>query len=412
MDFNIEKAKILLNKIEELDKKYQDRVKKQEKNGRNYNVFYVLGLWSDEVKFHSAFIADLLNPNGWHGQGDVFLKEFLSILGYNDLITENANVEIEKKIGNVTKEEGGRLDISIELKRSRKNDFLIIIENKVYAEDQANQLIRYKNYAEKQFPDGHIILYLTPDGRNPKKKSVGFDPEKKECKPFWRNISYSYLIKEWLKRCIELMKGKETIKIVIWQYLALLLELTGQGGDCIMSTEIQKLLLKDHNLLYAEELCNEIEGVKQSIIDDKLKPLLEDISVKNCSLQDFDVKFERNKYYKFSFLIGGTYKICFEFQGTFCKELIYGITNTSGISKKEKEKISCLLIGGKNSEESNEYWLWWRYCEKDQPDGLDMRDWDCKTFDMILNNPDTIKQYFEKILNDTIKALKENNLIK
>ena len=412
MDFNIEKAKILLNQIEELDKKYQDRVEKQEKSGKNYNVFYVLRLWSDEVKFHSAFIADLLNPNGWHGQGDVFLKEFLSILGYKDLITENANVEIEKSIGKVTEEEGGRLDISIELKKNYKNDFLIIIENKIHAEDQPNQLIRYKNYAEEQFPDGHIILYLTPDGRDPNEKSVGFNPEdESEGKPFWRNISYSYLIKEWLKRCIELMKEKENIKIVIWQYLALLLELTGQGGDCIMSKEIQKFLLKGHNLLYAEKLRGEIDGAKQNIIDDKLKPLLEDISVKNCSLQEFE--FNKNNS-RIKFKLGKGIVLWFEFQGKFGANLYYGIRADDSLKKETCKIIKGLIIGkqGNTIKKKSEYWLWGCYCDENYDCGIDMRNWNGETYDMILNSPKKIKQYFETILNDTIKALKENNLIK
>lgn len=48
--------------------------------GENYNVFDIIGLTTNEVKLHSSFIADLLNPNGLHGLGIKPLKHFFEIL--------------------------------------------------------------------------------------------------------------------------------------------------------------------------------------------------------------------------------------------------------------------------------------------------------------------------------------------
>jgi len=42
--------------------------------GENFNIFKVLGLTSNEVRTHSAFIAELLNPDGSHGLRDIFIK--------------------------------------------------------------------------------------------------------------------------------------------------------------------------------------------------------------------------------------------------------------------------------------------------------------------------------------------------
>lgn len=36
--------------------------------GDNYNLFRVIGLTSDEVRVHSAFLANLLNPEANHGK--------------------------------------------------------------------------------------------------------------------------------------------------------------------------------------------------------------------------------------------------------------------------------------------------------------------------------------------------------
>jgi len=45
--------------------------------GEQFNMFRVLGVGHLEVKTHSPILAELLNPKGKHGQGDVFLSLFL-----------------------------------------------------------------------------------------------------------------------------------------------------------------------------------------------------------------------------------------------------------------------------------------------------------------------------------------------
>jgi hypothetical protein len=67
----------LLYQITAIRKQYD---KMAELTGENFNVFKVLGLTTNEVRTHSAFIAELLNPKGSHGQKDVFLKLFLEVL--------------------------------------------------------------------------------------------------------------------------------------------------------------------------------------------------------------------------------------------------------------------------------------------------------------------------------------------
>ena len=50
-----------LYKLAEKDK--QERLKQ----GGFFNVFNTIGLRTEEVRLHSAFIAELLNPQGAHG---------------------------------------------------------------------------------------------------------------------------------------------------------------------------------------------------------------------------------------------------------------------------------------------------------------------------------------------------------
>lgn len=71
MGENINNIKNLLQNVAIIQRKY-DEIGKI--TGENFNVFSVLKLDSKEVRMHSAFIGELLNPNGSHGLKEVPLK--------------------------------------------------------------------------------------------------------------------------------------------------------------------------------------------------------------------------------------------------------------------------------------------------------------------------------------------------
>ena len=57
-------------------------IKKYPKN-EEYNIFLVLDVHDKEV-IMCRMLFDLLNPNGRHGQGDIFLNDFLKHLEKKD----------------------------------------------------------------------------------------------------------------------------------------------------------------------------------------------------------------------------------------------------------------------------------------------------------------------------------------
>ena len=121
----------------------QEKIKKEEslKRGERFNMFATLGVAHYEVT-HSAIIASFLNPQELHGQGDKFLKLFLSIIGdETELDTANSNVYTESS------NDDGRIDILIE----DNNKKAVIIENKIYAGDQNEQLKRYNHFASNKY---------------------------------------------------------------------------------------------------------------------------------------------------------------------------------------------------------------------------------------------------------------------
>lgn len=67
----------LLRQVSDIRKKHELIA---EMTGERFNVFSILGLQTREVRTHSAFLRELLDPKGSHGLKDAFLKAFVQIL--------------------------------------------------------------------------------------------------------------------------------------------------------------------------------------------------------------------------------------------------------------------------------------------------------------------------------------------
>lgn len=192
-----------------------------------FNIFHVLGVERKEVII-SAFIANLLDPEGSHGQGSLFLKEFYKLLkarrGKNPS-SKNGEIpkedEIEKGAWCVEKEKSvgtyGRLDIAV---MEVKNKYAIIIENKIKHKLRENQLEDYSKWlkgSDSPYKKNGILIYLTIDGHP-------YKPEEKGKKSYPPNlpISHNEDIKSWLEESLKQVSAPWLRKI-IEQYLEVIL---------------------------------------------------------------------------------------------------------------------------------------------------------------------------------------------
>ena len=249
----IQELKEFLLKVSAISEKYEVIAKE---TGENYNVFNILGLSTREVRTHSALIADLLNPKGSHGQGLIFLKLFLDQIKskINFPIDKgklkNAQTEVEKYIGLKNKDntEGGNIDIIIEVEKNA-----IIIENKIYAEDQKNQLLRYYNYGKMRFNNDFLLLYLTLDGHEPSNFSLGIK-ENKKSQIKYVNITYKEDIKSWLEKCHKETVNQPLLRETLKQYINLVKQLTGQAMSNKVNEKIKNLITENTNIIEAIEL--------------------------------------------------------------------------------------------------------------------------------------------------------------
>lgn len=257
----------LLRKTEKINIIRKQKQEDSRKRGERFNVFNTLGVQSNEVRLHSALLAELLNPNGDHGMGSEFLTSFQEAIGlpvdFIDPAKVNEQEMIERVIGPKADTTGGRIDIIIE-----DGHNALIIENKIYAGDQENQLLRYYNYAMEKFGKGHFLLiYLTLDGHEPSEFSTNNQEIEYKC------LSYGDDIINWLQTCVRQAYNRPLIRETITQYINLLKQLTGRDMDKEQVNEITKLALD--NLEAASTLMAVKDEVAQSLMNTYLVPSLE-----------------------------------------------------------------------------------------------------------------------------------------
>ena len=219
--------------------------------GEKFNVFSILKMESKEDTLHSAFLAELLNPKGSHLMGTTFLSLFLQQLNIESFNFDEAKVHTEFSIGKVNHENrtGGRIDILLTDKKR-----YISIENKIYANDQPNQIERYCNFNK----DMNTVFYLTLNRKEPE----GFSKNELTVDEDFHLLSYGDEILTWLEACLKESAESPIVRESIKQYIIIIKKLTGKMDD-EHKKELQKLIAS-----HLEE-AKYIASTYDSVIDDK-----------------------------------------------------------------------------------------------------------------------------------------------
>jgi hypothetical protein len=215
----------LSDPIQEIKREY---TAVQQASKERFNVFDCLTRHHLE-ELHSNFLSYLLNPKESHDCGAGFLRSFLKGLSVNqelgqvlsaipDKEFELAHVERERFIAKDINDEGyGFIDIFIEMPSIN-----IVIENKIFAHEQKDQIARYFGYCEK-LQKKNVILYLTLFG----------DKSRQANGVTYYCVSYKNDIAGWLEECIAEYKQKQIP--VVYVGLAYYKELINQKilrGKC------------------------------------------------------------------------------------------------------------------------------------------------------------------------------------
>jgi len=215
----------------------------QKNDGKNdFNILTSVLKYSDEVRLHSRMIGKLLDIDGKHYRGELFLKLFLETIDLHEwgLKLSETTVSIEYK------------DIDLYITDGEKH---IIIENKIWAKDQPCQVTKYINIIVEENKEnidvseedgGYIklkeeqliVIYLTP-----RKKGEPEDHRK-------NSDGYIYFSGEdkKLDRCSEKSRTDGLVKDGLKKYKAKYKKITYKNDICTWLVKSQKAVENITNL--------------------------------------------------------------------------------------------------------------------------------------------------------------------
>lgn len=383
----------LLNKTKQISFHAETLSEEREKRGENFNIFGILKVSKYETKLHTPFIAELLNPKGSHGLGDAFLRAFIDCVQLSiDFDYKTITVKSEYNIGYKSNDctTGGRIDILIA--DGSKN--VVIVENKIYADDQQNQLLRYVNYGQANKLN-YRLLYLTLEGSSPTEKALGNKTICCQC------ISYRETILKWLERCVELSACFPIVRETIRQYITNIRKLLNIM-DASIQNDFLEVTTSPNYVEAALDIISNRESIMLKIRRDfvnnleivaKRNNLLFDFEEGICSLnKDCYIKFYNPKISeKWGLFIGAEKHN--QYNGVF-----YGISQLEEgnphVTKKQLVEIAPFW-----GEEQGSSWPFgWAYLYGENGQG---KWWDW-------SNVDTLKDMVNGKLSDYI----ENEIIK
>lgn len=325
-----------------------------------FNIFTVLRKASDEVNLHSRFLHALLDHQS-PDTGRQNLKNFLQKIGVEKFELDGVTVRREYK----------NIDILIANNATKQHP--VVIENKIYAEDQPAQLRRYYCTLKKQgYSDIHL-LYLTLDGRDPSKDSVGDLP--------YQTISYRDDLLPWLKCCQMYAYDEPELRESIAQYIHLIRKLTGTDFEEAYMNKLKDLVSKDNNLILAHDLNEALIRAKISLlqelwcdIDSALKNLKQvipdfpnkDVNASNISEKTIK-KYIKKKEGSLLLYYGDSTEVHLGVQldrSNSCYNIYFGVFCDKTAMPNRYKKLKKALHDALNGRYDKE-WPWWRYADED-----------------------------------------------
>ena len=302
---------LLKNIIENRDKIFESINEAKEKLIPIVNIINILGNTYYEVS-NSSLLYNILKIKFKYDNKEInFAKDFSEYiikekLGNDSVNINSSNISVYSE-EHLSIESKSRMDLFI-----NSNNFEIIIENKIWADDQPNQLKDYynnrinENKNNDKIKDNIFIVYLTRNRDKPKEISIDRELiEELENKNKICYLSHDD-IAEWIRNSIlnkyQFLK-EEKLQLI---YSALI-QIEYNEKYISKKTEENKMELNeikkyvDFNLLLKEEndldkKVNELnksielfENVKKVIADKKGEIILENESVKNDIKYSVDV---------------------------------------------------------------------------------------------------------------------------
>ena len=362
-----------------------------------FNVFSVLRSESDEVNLHSRFLHALLDYKKLD-QTRENLTDFLQRVGVQNF--EQRGVKVERERDNI--------DVLI------TNDAgqAVVVENKIWAGDQSEQLQRYHGVLKERGYYKIRLLYLTLQSGDPSEDSAG--------DLSYETISYKDDLPPWLEGCQQRAYDEPGLRESVAQYLHLVRKLTSTDLRRAYMNELKELCLKNNNLVLVHDLNEALIEAKVDLlqqlwneIDVALKAEISDLPPKDDELSDTS-----HKTIKFFVTAQRNWKWANGLYYSFSKNAALGIETDGKLffgvrclkeHQDERAALENALQNVSGREWSTGHWPWIRWAKGAN---LNLK-YPTRENLELLSNDDSRKNYAQEIaqgLRPVWEAVKEAGL--
>lgn len=335
--------------------------KHKELSGENFNIFYIMNKESDEVWTHSAIISELLNPKGSHSLGskplELFIKQFKEHFLKEDFKIDFVNAISIKEECLISEHENyfyDRLDIVVKEKYAvRESKNIFCIENKIYAGEQEDQLLRYK----KQYPNG-ILFYLTLTGEESKQLIDNKDNN------IYTPIAYSNNEKDskgsilnWLEECVKYAYDKPMVREVLNQYIYLIKKLTNQTTNKDMTNDIVEII--NDNFEASTEIYNNFGKAltnRQNVFLVNLEVMLKKQIPAIQNVKEIVIDEKNHSMHRLKIFLKDNYFVSFHFKSTNEVIILIGKSNIGDIDDEILNKPSGFKDKNWNNDNESLYY--------------------------------------------------------
>jgi len=242
----------------------KDKQLSQKARGLNdYNIVNVVRKANHEVGMHSNVIYSLINPNGLHYQGYLFLNLFIKhVLKITDFGTVY-EVQAEEVTSSLDKNK--RIDFTI-----KSDKFVVGIEMKVDHHDSNMQLYNYNQDLNNKANDDNnqkvVIYYLTKNGKKASQESSnGIN---------YITISFEENILDWINVCQKEVRNITNLNEAFENYRVIVQKITKKYKSKVVN--MNEFLQEEDNIKFLQEVF-EIKNNVHEMLGKKLFELIQNI---------------------------------------------------------------------------------------------------------------------------------------
>lgn len=366
----------------------------------DFNLFDYLR--SDEMGV-SRVIADILDPNGPHGQGGAFLQAFADMLKKEWVSSRSTAVTTEHQANGMR-----RIDVVL------SSDVGIIgIENKPWARDQLNQLSDYAEHLELQANSREwLLIYIA--NQDPQDKSISNKSLLElERKGKFVRLGFHELA-DWVEDCAATSKAL-TVRVFMEEFAKFLR--TTINGERDMSDQrevIDEVRRSKENIAAAFSINNTISAFKETLLKKLRSDLESSLKVTGFHLvwdDSMSSSWKANSGFGVKFHEHDDVHLCIEFNNADLFSASFGIRRDTDKVMNEPVRwkgILDVMQDGFGVGKQSPWWPWY----SDIPNttfGKEHKNWGTSATPWIeIENGELVKK-IQGLANDVYKLFEDKN---